>query len=270
MKNGSLPNYIECEDQSWRIIREEMIKIPPSEEERIMAIISLVPESCSSILDAGCGNGEIANRLILQHKKVYGLDVSKESLQDVKSNKILGTLESLPFPDRCFDLVICSEVLEHVHFNVYKESLKEIERVAAKYIIISVPNNENIKENFITCPDCGCNFHPSRHLRSFNLASVKDLFCQFITKSTSLCRPLVRSYPRILLKGARFLGFIKKHFHYYSICPQCGYFVSPEHRVITNNQVNGNLKTLCFRLLKSCRKHKGWIIVLYERLTDGL
>jgi len=38
-----------------------------------------------------------------------------------------GSAYSLPFNDNSFDLVVCSEVLEHLH--EYKDAIKEISRV---------------------------------------------------------------------------------------------------------------------------------------------
>lgn len=45
----------------------------------------------------------------------------------------------LPFNDRAFDTVICTDVLEHVD-NIYR-AYDELFRVARRYVIISLPNN---------------------------------------------------------------------------------------------------------------------------------
>ncbi|MCL0058162.1 class I SAM-dependent methyltransferase [Dehalococcoidia bacterium] len=129
----------------------EKEKLSPQEEERINETISLIPEDCCSILDAGCGDGRITNPLTSGYGRVVGLERSQEALRHVKAEKILGSIESLPFPDKEFDLVLCCEVLEHLPFKVYPRVLTELERVARKYIIVTVPNNEDVRRALITC-----------------------------------------------------------------------------------------------------------------------
>ena len=49
-----------------------------------------------------------------------------------------GNIYALPYKDNSFDLLICSEVLEHLEHP--EEALKELHRVTKKYVIFSVPN----------------------------------------------------------------------------------------------------------------------------------
>ena len=98
----------------------------------------------TSLLDAGCGDGEALVRLqhILPRETtgididVKQIDIAKSKISDVKFE--VRDLMKLPYLDDSFDLVICLEVLEHV---ANPESiLSEIARVSAKHLIISVPN----------------------------------------------------------------------------------------------------------------------------------
>ena len=57
-----------------------------------MVILSSKSEDCTSILDLGCGNGRITNELPLQCRRVVGLDSSKEGLNYVETEKVLGTI----------------------------------------------------------------------------------------------------------------------------------------------------------------------------------
>ena len=47
-------------------------------------------------------------------------------------------LPELPYPDNSFDTVICSDVLEHIG-RKHKEALRELNRIARKKVIITVP-----------------------------------------------------------------------------------------------------------------------------------
>jgi len=68
--------------------------------------------------------------------------VAKASLKALKLDKLVTlkimNAERLQYKDNSFDLVICSEVLEHLE-NPQK-ALRELIRVSKKYILVSVPN----------------------------------------------------------------------------------------------------------------------------------
>ena len=95
-----------------------------------------------TMLDLGCGEGRHIFGLMEKFPdlKCIGLDPHIESLEKAfeglkflesisnsKTNFLSGSAYSLPFSDDSFDLVVCSEVLEHLHD--YKDAIKEINRV---------------------------------------------------------------------------------------------------------------------------------------------
>lgn len=103
---------------------------------------SLKPES---ILDAGCGEGFTMDKLSKSKvgEKLEGIEYSKEAIlfgkklfPDLKF--IQGSVYELPYKNSSFDIVICTEVLEHLEQPT--KALKEMLRVSKKYLIISVPN----------------------------------------------------------------------------------------------------------------------------------
>lgn len=86
-----------------------------------------------SWLDLGCGRGTRASELLrmrrLASEQIYvGVDFDMESLQDSEEgNRVRAKAESLPFPDRCFDLVTSNMVFEHLDDPV--AVLQEVNRV---------------------------------------------------------------------------------------------------------------------------------------------
>ncbi len=99
----------------------------------------------STILDSGCGEGFLLNRLQEEAigKSLMGIDISEDA---VNLGKLLfpnldlrvGNIYKLPLESNSYDIVICTEVLEHLKDP--KSALKEIVRVSKKYVILSVPN----------------------------------------------------------------------------------------------------------------------------------
>jgi 2-polyprenyl-3-methyl-5-hydroxy-6-metoxy-1,4-benzoquinol methylase len=98
-----------------------------------------------SILDVGCGEGFTLNRLREKGigKKLEGLEHSKDAIAlgkktypEIKIQQ--GNIYQLPYKDNSFDLVLCTEVLEHLEEP--EKALRELVRVSKKYLVISVPN----------------------------------------------------------------------------------------------------------------------------------
>jgi len=99
------------------------------------------------ILDLGCGEGPYSH-LFTGDNESYGLDNCPKRMLLDENNAldrgyqalILGEGLSLPFTDTSFDIVICTEVIEHV--VEVRQLINEIHRVLKKEgkLILSTPN----------------------------------------------------------------------------------------------------------------------------------
>ncbi|MDL2269789.1 class I SAM-dependent methyltransferase [Desulfosarcina sp. OttesenSCG-928-A07] len=116
--------------------------------------LAIVPGDC--ILDLGCGSGRHTAAVHEQHKvHAIGADLNFTDLLAARDrlqfHDQLGAhaggmwslttadATALPFPDACFDLVICSEMLEHVPDD--HAAVTEMIRVLkpGKHVVASVP-----------------------------------------------------------------------------------------------------------------------------------
>ena len=88
-----------------------------------------------TVLDVGCDRAVL--RDFVPAGQYTGIDRSPEA--DVHHDLQSGG--PLPFADHSFDLVVCTDVLEHLD-NLH-EVFGEILRVSRKRILISLPNNWN-------------------------------------------------------------------------------------------------------------------------------
>jgi SAM-dependent methyltransferase len=110
--------------------------------QRVSAIVE--PLDPDSLLDAGCGEGETLERLNgLLPARTVGVDLSAKAVaftaQRLPTVEVeQQSIDDLPFADDSFDLVLCLEVLEHLHDPA--AGLAELARVAAGDVLISVPH----------------------------------------------------------------------------------------------------------------------------------
>jgi SAM-dependent methyltransferase len=97
----------------------------------------------SSVIEVGAGEGLVARRLLGRRPdlRMTILDLPDPELaanwDDIPAGGVQGSVEALPFPDRCADLVMAIEVMEHVPDP--DRAIREIARVSAGDVILSVP-----------------------------------------------------------------------------------------------------------------------------------
>lgn len=98
-----------------------------------------------SVLDVGCGEGFTMNRMkdAGVGERREGIEYSETSIAIAKKlypdlNIKQGDIYKLPYKANSFDLVVCTEVLEHLENP--KKALLELVRVSKKYVLLSVPN----------------------------------------------------------------------------------------------------------------------------------
>jgi len=99
---------------------------------------------CATVLDAGCGEGFIMQRLreSLPDRQFTGVDLRDEAVEWARGlnpdcELRVGSVYSLPFPAAAFDATVCLEVLEHL--DAPERALDEIARVTRRYLLVSTP-----------------------------------------------------------------------------------------------------------------------------------
>lgn len=115
-------------------------------------------EKNSKILDAGCGPGTYSLTLASKGYKIYGFDINKKKISQAKKlNEQLGLNANFlvkdiynlkSYPKDFFDIVICSDVLEHLKHD--NNAVKELCRILKKNgkIIVTVPTDTKLNNKF--------------------------------------------------------------------------------------------------------------------------
>lgn len=118
------------------------------ENKRISVLIKLAEiQDQDKVMEVGCGAGHILERV--PNGKLYGIDIS--DIQIKRAKRRLGDKaelqkspgEEIPYTDKYFDKILCSEVIEHVLDPA--PLLKEMKRVLKDdgILSLSIPN-ENL------------------------------------------------------------------------------------------------------------------------------
>lgn len=147
---------------------------------RIRKIIKILPkkDKGSVCLEIGGADGPLTPTLEEYYSIVFSLDFSKTCLKRIEANTkktlcLFGDGLFLPLADNSVDVIICTEVLEHV--LIPTQLLLEIRRVLKKdgYCILSVPNESvgffsdvlKINEIKTVASDAHINFYNTAHLK---------------------------------------------------------------------------------------------------------
>lgn len=106
------------------------------------------PQLRGDYLDLGSGNGELIDRVMRTYPvKVRACDYRADlmALNDVRVDVADLNVDPLPYPDASFDLVTCTEVIEHLEH--YRFALREMSRVLRPggVCIVSTPNVLNLR-----------------------------------------------------------------------------------------------------------------------------
>jgi Methyltransferase domain len=179
----------------------------------------------AGLLDVGAGNG--AFLAVMERARAGTALLGYERSQAAIDRKVCeapvrqGSAEALPFADREWDAVSALEVIEHLPYGVYEQALAEMERVAGRYIVISVPFREN--RLLVQCPYCACEFNPHYHMRRYEEADIRGLFRAFRCVEFVTVRTPVPAGYDLMTPAFRWVRRRRGFFPPMSHCPQCGF-----------------------------------------------
>lgn len=114
---------------------------------QIDEIVALKP---GNVIEVGIGNGFLTGYLRKRGVNITALDIVSELNPDVS-----GSVLSMPFADRTFDVVACYEVLEHLPYGDFMRALAEILRVSRRHVVLSVPDHTAVYRLDIELPRIG-------------------------------------------------------------------------------------------------------------------
>ena len=170
------------------------------------SLISLAkPLKAEIILDVGCGEGFTMEKLLKSGvgKKIEGIEYAKDAI--LLGKKLFpnltfrqGSVYELPYKNNSFDLVVCTEVLEHLEES--EKALKEMLRISKKYLIISVPNEPFFMLcNFLRGKNLSRLGDDPGHINHWNPLSLK----RYLTQNKVTIKKLNLPFPWITILGEK-------------------------------------------------------------------
>lgn len=183
----------------------------------------LVDARIERLLDLGCGEGNLSIKVAeaLHCKEIFGVDVNDRALQKARLKGIktfvVDLNSTLPFLDNSFDLVLMTEVIEHL-YNV-DQALSEAHRILRRngYMILSTPNLAGWLNRFVLLlgyqpyltnvslhydvgklfrkpKETGCE---GQHIRVFTLRALKQLLRLYGFKIIDIKGATLEQLPKI-------------------------------------------------------------------------
>jgi len=131
-------------DHAWESKWDDMKKFGPFSRHIRRNLKYLIrPLQFESVLDVGCGQGSLLEELRSEfpHIKPHGIDISGSAVELARQRVPDGRFWVLDITKESLaeeiDLVVCSEVLEHIPDDI--TALKNLRQTTGKYLVISTP-----------------------------------------------------------------------------------------------------------------------------------
>lgn len=205
--------------------RDQCQELSFSEMVRIRETVNMVPANWKRILDVGCGDGRVSRELAKKGFSVMGIDWSRDSIQHFPGMAISCDIrDTWPINER-FDGIVCCEVLEHLQVDDARKIIAQIASTAILGFLITVPANENLGSNIVTCPHCGNKYHIWGHMQNFNGFSDVDRMVQLDSSVRKHINPEGRKRSDRYNRWRSVFGSYPYDPSY--LCPWCGMTLPP-------------------------------------------
>lgn len=137
------------------------------------ALLDLVKAYISpnkTYLDFGAGSGHFLQHLLDRGLNAVGFDPSPNRQKALNNLTSKATLSKERTTDRDFDVVFLMEVIEHILDQDFTATLTQAAKFVKPggHIVVTTPNDENLRTSSVYCPISEKFFHPWQHVRSFS------------------------------------------------------------------------------------------------------
>jgi len=239
----------------------------PVQVQRIDDLFEILPKKCNNILEIGARDGHLSLLLTEHFESVYALDLEMPSISHDKITCVQGDVTKLDFEDNQFDVVFCTEVLEHIPKELLQKACDELIRVSARYIIIGVPYKQDLRSGQTTCKSCKKTNPPWGHINSFTKHKLLNLFKNTSNHKTSFVgtntnRTNIVSHFLMKLSGNPYGTYIQDE-----SCIYCNSPIDAPENVKFYQLIMAKFASLLTKIQRklSPKKHANWIHIVFNK-----
>jgi len=134
-------------DDGWEFKWDDMKTYGPFSRHLRRIIKKMIrPLDFKSVLDVGCGQGSFLKELQTEFPDIraHGIDISRTAVELARKRMPDGQFYVVDitetFLDDICDLVVCSEVLEHIPDDLL--ALQNLKKMTGKYLLVSTPQGK--------------------------------------------------------------------------------------------------------------------------------
>jgi hypothetical protein len=239
------------------------------EKERIASLLSLLPRLIESALDVGARDGHVSRLLAERFPRVTALDLERPSIDHERIVCVRGDVRAMELPAASAELVLCTEVLEHIPAWQLSNACGELSRVSSRYVLVGVPYKQDTRVGRTTCGSCGEINPPWGHVNCFDEDRLRQLFHGLRVARTSFVGV---ADARTNALACRLMDLAGNPFGTYSQdepCVHCGVQLTPPPERTLRRKV---LTRLAFYAQDAqrpfMRRRPNWIHVLFEKQSS--
>jgi len=210
----------------WEYFQNSCVESFDDSVPRLRYLVARGGNPSGVLLNIGVGNGALERLAATRGWNVISVDPDASSLAKLRAPGIetrQGVIEKLPVDSDSIDVVIASEVFEHLSPESMSAGLAEIKRILKPTgkLLGTVPYRESLAASTVFCPDCKKVFHRWGHQQTFDVPKMREAL------STHLHPVVVR--PRFFLNwkstfaqfpkvAASLLGVHSGNEHIFFVC----------------------------------------------------
>lgn len=247
--------------------------MPPShdtvdEQARIASLQRLLPAG-GRALEVGSRDGYITRLIAGRYTNLVALDLERPSLDLQGVTCVAGDVRSLDWPDDSFDVVLCSEVLEHLPAEDLQRACNELVRVCRRHLLIGIPFEQDLRVARTRCRACGTINPPYGHINRFTASRLTALFDPMRPvhlEKIGRTREGTNAVSDLLMRMA---GYPWGTYDQDEPCIGCGNAVGPRPPLRLPGKILSTIAARLDRLLKiGAAERAKWLHVLFEKPGD--
>lgn len=222
-----------------------------------------------SVLEIGARDSYITRLLAETFEQVVSLDLDRPEPVSPNVVCVKGDVRALQWGANQFDLVLCSEVLEHVPSVDLEHACSELARVAKRSVLIGVPFEQDLRVARTRCARCGAINPPYGHVNRFTRRRLDRLFPSMwavAEEEIGWTRERTNAVSSALMQLA---GHPWGTYDQDEPCVSCGGAIGPPPRASIPARAMASLAWRIDALERALsRTRPKWLHVLYQKAID--